>query len=63
MEYVLKMDRQGVFTYTMRLVPPTETNASPFSPGWCHQPGPKAPVLPASGPKFSPTSLVERGAQ
>ena len=35
----------------------------PFSPGWFHQPGPKVPVLPASGPKFSPTSLVERGAQ
>ena len=31
--------------------------------GWCHEPVPKDPVLPASGPKFSPTSLVERGAQ
>ena len=35
----------------------------PFSPGWCHQPRPKASALPASRPKFSPTSLTERGAQ
>ena len=48
------------------LVPVGATNryqCTPFNPCWCYQPGPKAPVLPASGPKFSPTLLVERGAQ
>ena len=31
--------------------------------GWCHESVPKDPVLPASGPKFSPTSLVERARE
>ena len=48
-----------------RFMTATGTNAT-FSTGWCHQPGPKASFRQPKGREaaaFSPTSLVERGAQ